>query len=45
MIRERLPDARIGIFVHAQFVSSEIFRCLPRKSVSLSLRSKKDLTT
>jgi trehalose-6-phosphate synthase len=29
MIRERIPDAKIGLFVHAPFPSSEIFRCLP----------------
>jgi trehalose-6-phosphate synthase len=28
MIREKLPDAAIGIFFHATFPSSEIFRCL-----------------
>lgn len=28
MIREKLPDAAIGIFIHATFPSSEIFRCL-----------------
>ncbi|KAI9499125.1 glycosyltransferase family 20-domain-containing protein [Zychaea mexicana] len=31
MLREMLPDARIGIFIHTPFVSSEIFRCLPRR--------------
>ncbi|KAF9909727.1 hypothetical protein BX616_011074 [Lobosporangium transversale] len=28
MIRERLPDASIGFFLHVPFPSSEIFRCL-----------------
>ncbi|KAF9212479.1 hypothetical protein BGZ59_006702 [Podila verticillata] len=28
MIRERLPDATIGFFLHVPFPSSEIFRCL-----------------
>ncbi|KAF9980890.1 hypothetical protein BGZ75_007864 [Mortierella antarctica] len=28
MIRERLPDASIGFFLHIPFPSSEIFRCL-----------------
>lgn len=31
MIRKRLPKARIGLFVHSPFPSSEIFRCLPSK--------------
>ncbi|KAF9204226.1 hypothetical protein BGZ49_005568 [Haplosporangium sp. Z 27] len=28
MVRERLPDASIGFFLHIPFPSSEIFRCL-----------------
>ncbi|KAG8941040.1 hypothetical protein FRC04_004819 [Tulasnella sp. 424] len=28
MIRERIPDATIGFFLHVTFPSSEIFRCL-----------------
>lgn len=28
MVRKRLPDAKIGIFLHAAFPSSEVFRCL-----------------
>lgn len=31
MIREKLPEATIGIFIHATFPSSEIFRCLQSK--------------
>ncbi|KXS17097.1 glycosyltransferase family 20 protein [Gonapodya prolifera JEL478] len=31
MVRERLPSATIGFFLHAPFPSSEIFRCLPRR--------------
>ncbi|KAI8149805.1 glycosyltransferase family 20-domain-containing protein [Fennellomyces sp. T-0311] len=31
LVRERLPKARIGLFVHAPFPSSEIFRCLPKR--------------
>ncbi|KAF9495147.1 glycosyltransferase family 20 protein [Pleurotus eryngii] len=31
MIRDRLPDATIGLFVHTPFPSSEVFRCLPRR--------------
>lgn len=33
MIREKLPEAAIGIFIHATFPSSEIFRCLQSKLV------------
>ncbi|RCI04075.1 threalose-6-phosphate phosphatase [Rhizopus stolonifer] len=32
MIREELPDAAIGIFIHATFPSSEIFRCLQTRN-------------
>lgn len=28
MIRQRLPDAQIGFFLHTAFPSSEVFRCL-----------------
>ncbi|KAK9447868.1 glycosyltransferase family 20-domain-containing protein [Limtongia smithiae] len=28
MVREQLPDARIGFFLHIAFPSSEVFRCL-----------------
>jgi trehalose 6-phosphate synthase/phosphatase len=28
MLRERLPDAKIGFFLHVAFPSSEVFRCL-----------------
>lgn len=28
MIRKKLPDARIGFFLHTAFPSSEVFRCL-----------------
>lgn len=35
MIREKLPDAAIGIFIHATFPSSEIFRCLQSAYYSL----------
>jgi trehalose 6-phosphate synthase/phosphatase len=31
MLRRKLPRARIGLFVHSPFPSSEIFRCLPSK--------------
>lgn len=28
MIRKKLPDAKIGLFLHVPFPSSEVFRCL-----------------
>jgi len=31
MLRERLPDARIGFFLHIPFPSSEVFRILPQR--------------
>ncbi|KAF7727447.1 threalose-6-phosphate phosphatase [Apophysomyces ossiformis] len=31
MVRAKIPKARIGLFVHAPFASSEIFRCLPKR--------------
>lgn len=31
MVREQLPRAAIGLFVHIAFPSSEIFRCLSRR--------------
>ena len=31
LVRERLPDARIGFFLHIPFPSSEIFRVLPQR--------------
>ncbi|CAO3677838.1 unnamed protein product [Umbelopsis vinacea] len=31
LLRERLPDAVIGFFLHIPFPSSEIFRCLPTR--------------
>jgi trehalose-phosphatase len=31
MLRKLVPDAHIGLFVHAPFPSSEIFRCLPQR--------------
>lgn len=35
MVRERLPHATIGLFVHIAFPSSEIFRCLSMREVLL----------
>ncbi len=31
MLRERLPDAQIGFFLHIPFPSSEVFRVLPQR--------------
>lgn len=31
MLRKLVPDVHIGLFVHAPFPSSEIFRCLPQR--------------
>jgi trehalose 6-phosphate synthase/phosphatase len=36
MLRERLPDARIGFFLHIPFPSSEVFRILPWRRQVLS---------
>jgi trehalose 6-phosphate synthase/phosphatase len=35
LLRERLPDARIGFFLHIPFPSSEIFRSLPQRDAIL----------
>ncbi|QRV76505.1 glycosyltransferase family 20 protein [Ceratobasidium sp. AG-Ba] len=32
MLRHGAPDAHIGLFVHTPFPSSEVFRCLPRRT-------------
>lgn len=32
MIREKLPNAKIGFFLHVAFPSSEVFRCLAARS-------------
>lgn len=34
LIRQLIPDAHIGLFLHTPFPSSEIFRCLPRMRFS-----------
>jgi trehalose 6-phosphate synthase/phosphatase len=36
LLRERLPDARIGFFLHIPFPSSEVFRILPWRREILS---------
>jgi trehalose 6-phosphate synthase/phosphatase len=35
MLRERVPDARIGFFLHVPFPSSEVFRILPWRAAIL----------
>lgn len=35
MIREKLPDAKIGFFLHVSFPSSEVFRCLAQREALL----------
>ncbi|TPX18339.1 uncharacterized protein E0L32_011750 [Thyridium curvatum] len=35
MLRQRLPDAKIGFFLHVAFPSSEIFRCLAVRKEAL----------
>lgn len=32
MIREKLPNARIGFFLHVSFPSSEVFKCLAQRT-------------
>jgi trehalose 6-phosphate synthase/phosphatase len=36
MLRKRLPDARIGFFLHVPFPSSEVFRVLPHREAVLT---------
>jgi trehalose 6-phosphate synthase/phosphatase len=36
MIRERLPDARIGFFLHIPFPASDVFRILPFREALLT---------
>ncbi|KAK5675905.1 Trehalose-6-P synthase/phosphatase complex subunit [Elasticomyces elasticus] len=35
MVRQKLPDARIGFFLHTAFPSSEVFRCLSTRKALL----------
>ena len=37
LLRQLIPEAVIGLFVHTPWPSSEVFRCLPRQSACLSL--------
>lgn len=32
MVRQKLPDAQIGLFLHTAFPSSEVFRCLSTRN-------------
>ncbi|EEB06383.1 alpha,alpha-trehalose-phosphate synthase [Schizosaccharomyces japonicus yFS275] len=36
MVREKIPEAKIGLFVHIPFPSSEVFRCLPTRKELLT---------
>ncbi|PIA90785.1 putative alpha,alpha-trehalose-phosphate synthase [UDP-forming] 106 kDa subunit [Cercospora beticola] len=36
MVREKLPDAKIGFFLHTAFPSSEVFRCLSTRKELLN---------
>jgi trehalose 6-phosphate synthase/phosphatase len=36
MLREKIPNAPIGLFLHSPFPSSEIFRCLTGKNISIT---------
>lgn len=35
MVRQKLPDAKIGFFLHVSFPSSEVFRCLAQREALL----------
>ncbi|KIW01789.1 trehalose-phosphatase [Verruconis gallopava] len=35
MVRQKLPDAKIGFFLHTAFPSSEVFRCLAQRNALL----------
>lgn len=35
MVREQLPQAKIGLFLHVSFPSSEVFRCLAQRKALL----------
>jgi hypothetical protein len=37
MIRQLIPDAYVGLFIHTPFPSSEVFRCLPSEYYLLSI--------
>ncbi|KAK9460342.1 glycosyltransferase family 20-domain-containing protein [Lipomyces oligophaga] len=35
MVRDTIPDAKIGFFLHIAFPSSEVYRCLPTRKLLL----------
>lgn len=35
MVREKIPNAEIGFFLHVSFPSSEVFRCFAQRSILL----------
>jgi trehalose-6-phosphate synthase len=43
MIRERLPRATIGLFIHTPFPSSDVFRSLPSRKEILEAMMESDL--
>lgn len=45
LLRQLIPEAVIGLFVHTPWPSSEVFRCLPRQSAYLSSTLSVWLTT
>ena len=43
MIREKIPNATIGFFLHIPFPSSELFRCLPPRKQLLEAMLQSDV--
>ncbi|RCH98250.1 hypothetical protein CU098_006435 [Rhizopus stolonifer] len=43
MIRQRIPNATIGFFLHIPFPSSELFRCLPARKELLEAMLQSDV--
>ncbi|KAI9248200.1 glycosyltransferase family 20-domain-containing protein [Sporodiniella umbellata] len=43
MIREKLPNATVGFFLHIPFPSSELFRCLPARKELLEAMLQSDV--
>ncbi|OBZ86403.1 putative alpha,alpha-trehalose-phosphate synthase [UDP-forming] subunit [Choanephora cucurbitarum] len=43
MIREKIPNATIGFFLHIPFPSSELFRCLPPRKELLRAMLQSDM--
>ncbi|WFD32405.1 hypothetical protein MSPP1_003451 [Malassezia sp. CBS 17886] len=44
MVRKRIPQAHIGLFLHSSFPSSELFRCLPQRNEVIEGMLGTDLT-